>query len=55
MNFVKHRYIYMAISAILIIAGICFAAVKGFNFGIDFSGGTVITIQAPKFIEEQKN
>ena len=44
----------MAISAILIIAGICFAAVKGFNFGIDFSGGTVITIQAPKFIEEQK-
>lgn len=54
MNFVKHRYIYMAISAILIIAGIFFAAVKGFNFGIDFSGGTVITIQAPKFIEEQK-
>lgn len=54
MNFVKHRYIYMAISAILIIAGICFAAVKGFNLGIDFSGGTVITIQAPKFIEEEK-
>lgn len=54
MNFVKHRYLYMAISAVLIIIGIGFAVVKGFNLGIDFSGGTVITIQAPKFIEEDK-
>ncbi|MCI6610339.1 MAG: protein translocase subunit SecF [Ezakiella sp.] len=54
MDFVKNRKVYFIISALLIIVGIVFSIVNGFNLGIDFSGGTIITIQAKEFIEEAK-
>lgn len=43
-DFIKYRYLFYAISLIVIITGAVFGAVRGFKFDIDFRGGT--TIQA---------
>ena len=39
------RKIWFSISLLVIIAGIICIAVKGFNFGIDFTGGTIIDMK----------
>ena len=41
-DFLKLRKLGYAISVLLIIASIVSIAVKGFNFGIDFSGGVLM-------------
>lgn len=44
-NFVDKKNIFFIISAVIILAGVvCFAIFGGFNLGLDFSGGTAITI-----------
>ena len=40
-----HRKIWFLISALIIIPGIICMFVRGFNFGIDFTGGTIIDLQ----------
>jgi len=47
LNFVGKRYLAFVFSAILIVASIGLVATKGLNFGIDFTGGTVIEIKTP--------
>jgi len=42
-NFVGPRYIFIGISLAAIALSIVFILVKGFNFGVDFAGGTMIT------------
>ncbi|MGV8996052.1 MAG: protein translocase subunit SecF [Parvibaculaceae bacterium] len=42
--FVRYRHIAVGFSAIVVIAAIIMVFTKGFNFGIDFKGGTVIEI-----------
>ncbi|WP_324824104.1 protein translocase subunit SecF [Sinanaerobacter sp. ZZT-01] len=42
LSFIKHRKIFYIISLVLIIAGIGTGLIRGFNFGIDFTGGTRI-------------
>ncbi len=42
-NFVGPRYIFIGISLTVIALSIVFILVKGFNFGVDFAGGTMIT------------
>jgi preprotein translocase subunit SecF len=46
-DFVGRKKIWFAISAIIIGAGIISLGVRGFNFGIEFKGGTSWTVQAP--------
>ncbi len=41
-RFIKNRKIFYCISAAVIICGMVFAGVRGFNYGIDFTGGTMI-------------
>ena len=41
-DFIKWRWHAIAFSALIIIAGIAYAATKGIPLGIDFSGGTMI-------------
>ena len=40
-----HRKIWFLISALIIIPGLICMAVRGFNFGIDFTGGTIIDMK----------
>ncbi len=54
MNFIKNRKIFYAISSLFIVVGIIFFLMNGFNFGIDFTGGTVFEIHADKYIESSQ-
>ncbi|NCT41097.1 MAG: protein translocase subunit SecF [Alphaproteobacteria bacterium] len=47
LDFIGKRYLAFAFSAILMLASIGLVATKGLNFGIDFTGGTVIEIKTP--------
>ncbi len=50
-DFIKNRKVFYAISSTIIIAGVVFAIVKGFNYGIDFTGGTMMQIDMGKQVE----
>ncbi|CAK7022535.1 protein translocase subunit SecF [Tissierella sp. P1] len=50
MNIIKNRKIFAICSIAIIIAGILMFFIKGLNYGIDFTGGTLIQINAGKFI-----
>jgi preprotein translocase subunit SecF len=44
-NFTKWRWHALALSAIVIIAGVVYGATKGVPLGIDFSGGTIMVVK----------
>ncbi len=44
-EFMKHRKLYYAVTCALIIVSIATGFIRGFNFGIDFTGGTIIQIE----------
>ncbi len=50
-NFMGQRYLAMILSAILIIASFAGLWIKGLNFGIDFTGGTLIELSYPTPVE----
>jgi SecD/SecF fusion protein len=43
-DFLGHRYIMFAISAVLLVVSIGALAVRGLTFGVEFQGGTVIDV-----------
>ena len=45
-NFNKLKKFFAPIPFIVIIAGIIGFCINGFNYGIDFSGGTIMRINA---------
>ena len=57
----KHNHDYVKIakyplitSGIIILVGVCFVLFKGFNFGVDFTGGTNIALSSDKEIDLEK-
>ena len=44
-KFVENRKKFFAVSACVLIIGLCFGLFKGFNYGIDFTGGTMMQIE----------
>lgn len=46
--FIKHRKVFYAISVAFIAVGLIFSVVKGLNYGIDFTGGTMIQVDLHK-------
>ncbi len=44
MKIIENRKIWFAVSAIIIVIGLVLGAVRGFNVGIDFTGGTLMEI-----------
>lgn len=47
-DFMRWDYVAFSLSAILLIASIAIMAVRGFNWGLDFTGGTVIELNLEK-------
>lgn len=43
-NFMGHRHLAFALSLIMVVASLGSLAVKGLNFGLDFTGGTLIEL-----------
>lgn len=43
-DFVKARFAFFAISAVLVLGSILSIAIKGFNYGLDFAGGTMMQV-----------
>ncbi|MEG1585030.1 MAG: protein translocase subunit SecF [Anaerovorax sp.] len=41
-SFIKYRKIYYIVTLIVVVLGLSVGAVRGFNFGIDFTGGTML-------------
>lgn len=50
MNIIKNRKIYLIISLTIIVLGLVMFLLNGLNYGIDFTGGTLIQIKIGKFI-----
>ena len=53
-DFVKLSKWPTLVSVIIIVVGIAFALIKGFNFGVDFTGGTNINISSTQKIDFEK-
>lgn len=51
-NIYKNRWIYIAVSVALILVGVVFSAIGGFNLDIDFAGGTSITMDAGQPVDK---
>ncbi len=53
-DYVKTARIPLIISVSIIAVGLAFAIVRGFNFGVDFTGGTNISLSSTKEIDFNK-
>lgn len=53
-HFIENRKKYYAISLIVILIGAGCALFKGFNYGIDFTGGTMIQLEMGQKVEENE-
>ena len=49
-DFIKNRKIAYTISAVIILIGLISIIFNGFNFGIDFSGGTLLQLRFDKSV-----
>jgi SecD/SecF fusion protein len=47
-DFMRRRYLWFAISGVIVAIGIGSLATKGLNLGIDFKGGTQVTFRTPQ-------
>jgi SecD/SecF fusion protein len=47
-DFMRRRYLWFAISGVIVVVGVAALATKGLNLGIDFKGGTQVTFKTAK-------
>ena len=50
LHFVKHRKKFYAITCIVLVIGLGFGLIRGLNYGIDFTGGTMLQIDMGKHV-----
>ncbi len=48
LHFIRHRKIFYIISIVIMVVGLAFGVVRGLNYGIDFTGGTMIQMDMGK-------
>lgn len=53
-DIIGHRKIFYIISACIFAAGLLFFFIRGFNYGIDFTGGTMMQINMGKKVSQQE-
>lgn len=53
-HFIEKRKIFYTISAAIIVFGLINLGIRGFNYGIDFTGGTMIQMDMGKKVSVQK-
>jgi preprotein translocase subunit SecF len=53
-DFIRWRWHAIALSAIIIIAGIAYGVTKGVPLGIDFSGGTILVVKFEKPVTDDQ-
>lgn len=53
-HFMDKRKIFYAISICILVLGLVFGLVRGLNYGIDFTGGTMIQLDMGKQVSTQK-
>jgi preprotein translocase subunit SecF len=53
-DFIKWRWHALAMSAVIILAGLGYAATRGIPLGIDFSGGTIVVVQFQKPVSDDQ-
>ena len=51
---IGHRKIFYIISGAVIAAGVLFFAIRGFNYGIDFTGGTMLELDMGKKVSQSE-
>jgi len=56
-DFMRMRYVSLSIAALLFVVALGLVAVKGFNFALDFTGGTVVELRfaQPANVEEVRS
>ena len=50
-DFMRYAPVMLALSGVLVLVSILALAVRGLNFGIDFTGGTLVEVQYPAPVE----
>ena len=50
-NFIKLRYMFFAISGVVVLSGAASLLIKGVNLGLDFTGGTMMQVRFDKPVE----
>jgi len=50
-NFLGHRRIAITVSVILVLVSVLLLATRGLNFGVDFTGGTLVEVGYPEAVE----
>ncbi|MDO4546448.1 MAG: protein translocase subunit SecF, partial [Bacillota bacterium] len=54
LHFIKYRKIFYTISIVIMVVGLAFGVIRGLNYGIDFTGGTMIQMDMGKTVEISK-
>lgn len=54
LHFVKHRKKFYAVTCVILVIGLGFGLIKGLNYGIDFTGGTMVQIDMGKHVSEKE-
>ena len=49
-NLMGNMGIYFTISALMLVLAIGSLSIKGLNFGLDFTGGTILELGSPKMV-----
>ncbi len=53
-DFMRRRYLWFAISGVVIVIGMVSLGTRGLNLGIDFKGGTQVTFKTPQYVSLAK-
>ena len=54
LHFVKHRKKFYAVTCIILVIGLGFGLIRGLNYGIDFTGGTMLQIDMGKQVAAEE-